>query len=221
MIDFDQNQEDVAWGHWLIQFEGKETAHSIVTAIHKPMTTLWAACGDVLNKRGVDTAEGKQLDGVGEIVGVTREIPNSIFLSFFGFKSQPAGKGFGKARMRHKDDPYAGSTLAPDLEYRDMIRAKIRLNNSFGSAEDITEAAKQIFKAPAAYVSDSGNAVAKLWIGRVPNDQETPYAFYEKLIPRLGGVRLVPVFYSANTTFGFSNQGFKGFGVGVLSRLAA
>lgn len=217
-VDFTVQQSDTAWGFFLIQFEGKPYAKEVVTSIFRPLDALWAAYGDLLNKRGVDTAEAAQLDGVGEIVGVSREIPQSVFLAFFGFKSQPAGRGFGVSRMRRKDDPYAISSFAPDLEFREMIKAKIRLNNSFGAAEDMIDATKRIFRAPSAYVKDVGRATAQLWVGRLPNPTETPYDFYSKLIPRMAGVRLVPVFFSADSAFGFSNQGLKGFGVGILTR---
>jgi hypothetical protein len=216
--NFELPVSETAWGHFLIQFEGKPYVKEVVTAIFEPLDMLAKAYEDLRTKRGVETAEGKQLDGVGEIVGVSREIPQGVYLSYFGFREQPAGRGFGQARMRRAGDPIAYSAYAPDSEFRQMIKAKIRLNNSFGSSEDIIAATREIFMAPAARVKDMGNATAQLWIGRPAAPDKTPYAFYSKLIPRAAGVRLIPIFFSAENAFGFREQGLKGFGVGIMAR---
>jgi len=220
-LGFLHDHAAIAWSHFLAQHEGKPYTEAFVTAFYPPLVELDVTQNELYTKRWIDTAEGVQLDGVGSIVGKTREIPNSVYLPFFGFISQPAGRAFGVARMRFDRDPYAVSGFLGDIEYRVAIYTKIALNNSHGTAEDIMRIVNDVLGITKSTVIDIGNANANLLV----NDLTITYADYrasiiDEIIPRAGGVQIWPYLFDLTKTFGFSNQLiYFGFGVGILARL--
>ena len=221
VLGFPHDHEEIAWGHFLAQHVGKSYTEAFVTAFYTPYNTLDKALADMYTLRWLDTAIGQQLDGVGNIVGKPREVPNSVFLPFFGFISQPAGRAFGTYRMRLERDPYAVSGFLGDTEYRVAIKTKIVINNSHGTAEDIMRVVNDIMGVTKTAIFDMGNANAALMI----DDMTITYADYraeiiDEIIPRAGGVQIFPYLFDLTKTFGFSNQLiYFGFGVGILARM--
>jgi len=219
--DFKRDQAEVAWEDVLIQFQNKPNMQAFIKSLFPPLTSLVSEFERLLIERDIDTARGKSLDGIGEIVGISRTVPQGIVLSYFGFRNQAAGVGFGRARMRHRDDPISASMVMADTEYRDLIRAKIALNNGHGTPNEIIRAVTRLMRAPVVYLVNIGNATARIWIGRIPSPAEPPFSFFEPLIPVAAGVRLIPTFFDLTHSFGFRNQGLAGFGVGIMARSQA
>ena len=60
----------IAWGNNLMQFKQSRQFECLVKSLFAPVNVLHTAFYDLLHKRGVDTAQGAQLDGVGRIVGL-------------------------------------------------------------------------------------------------------------------------------------------------------
>ena len=88
---FPHIHSEVAWSHFLAQHVGKQYTEGYVKAFYPPLDLLDQAQYDLLTKRGILTSEGAQLDGVGNIVGIDRELDNTVFLPFFGsFRNQQA-----------------------------------------------------------------------------------------------------------------------------------
>lgn len=88
----------------------------------------------LLNERYLDSAEGAQLDGIGEIVGLERFSFLDDVVGAFGFLSDPTSVGFGSL-----SDPILGgnfvsltrdSTEISDDSYRTAIRGKIIVNQT-------------------------------------------------------------------------------------------
>ena len=98
---------DVAWGHFLAQHKGKPVLEAFVRALYAPIAPLADSLVGLRTALDLDRAEGARLDLIGSIVGVSRHIPQGIVLSYFGFQSQPAGRGFGQARLRREGEPVA------------------------------------------------------------------------------------------------------------------
>jgi len=220
-LGFLHDHATIAWSHFLAQHENKPYTEAFVTAFYPPLVELDTTQNELYTKRWIDTAEGVQLDGVGSIVGKSREVPNSVYLPFFGFISQPAGRAFGTYRMRFDRDPYATSGFLGDTEYRKAIYTKIADNNSHGTAEDIMRIVNDVIGVTKTAIFDMGNANAALMI----NDMTITYADYradiiDEIIPRAGGVQIFPYLFDLTKTFGFSNQLiYFGFGVGILARM--
>jgi hypothetical protein len=218
-LDLQQDHQEISWGYWLAQFVGKPKLESLVKALLKPGAMLQEALYELFNDRWLHSAEGAQLDGIGEIVGLPREIAGVGVIVFFGFESQPNIDTFGKARIRRiYEDPSAGTGQLDDESYRKMLYWKIAINNGHGTAPEIIASLKAIFGATAVIVQDMGNAKIRIWIGTLPVPGDPIMANVRRWIPKAAGVGLQVITGSTAKPFGFISQGFYGFGVGVMAR---
>lgn len=218
-MDLQQDHPGIAWGHWLGQFAGKPKLEALVKALLQPAQGIQGALRDLFDKRWLDQAEGEQLDGIGEIVGLSRVIDEAILTKFFGFAGQPSIGGFGEARIRRAyENPLVGSTTLQDPEYRKLLYWKIALNNGHGTAPEIVAALKPIFGVNRVIVKNAGNAKIRIWISKIPGPSDVLMANPYRWVPKAAGVGVKIITGSTEKPFGFSNQGFYGFGVGVMAR---
>jgi hypothetical protein len=214
-------QDEVAWSHVLRQHANKPKTEGFFRAFYPPLTGAASALDGLVGDKGLDTAYGPHLDLIGSIVGITRDIPNGVYIAFFGFQSQPAGRAFGVARMRHDGEPIATSYTAADEEYRTMIRAKIALNNGHGTASEIAAALRRAFDVDLVSVRDGEPGVIEAWIGRIPSADDTTEALVDPLLPRAAGVRINYHYYTP-AFFGFEGQpGATGFNQGAMARASS
>jgi hypothetical protein len=223
VLAFPHDHGEVAWGHFLAQHFNKENTEDFVTAFYPPLNMLDQALNDLYTKRWLETAEGQQLDGIGSIVGQTRIIANSVYLEFFGFTAQIAGRAFGVARLRHIREPWSESSVLGDDDYRVLINLKIALNNGHGTAEELMHAFDTILKVTRTTVVDFGNANARVLINDFIMSNDPRSQLLDYMLPKAAGVKLWPLLVNLDATFGFSNQnmGYFGFGIGILARSPA
>lgn len=190
LSNFLHDHEEIAWSHFLAQFVDKDSLEGFVRAFYVPINILDKALNDLLTKRWLETAEGVQLDGIGNIVGVSRISEGSVFLEFFGFQSQVSGRAFGVARIRHDREPYTASAIIGDTDYRLLIERKIWYNNARGTIEEIRKAVNLNTGEDDAVVAESGNATVTVTIGHIATS-DPRYPFLEYMVPVAYGVRLV------------------------------
>lgn len=218
-MDFNQDHPGIAWGNWTAQFSDSPRLQSLVKALLQPSGGIQEVLEQLYNDRWLDTAIGAQLDGIGEIVGLSRVIDETIYIGFFGFNGQPAVQGFGKARMRRDhENPVSGSTTLRDTEYRKLLYWKIGMNNGHGTAPEIARAMRAIFDATLVLVQDRGNAKVGIWMNTTPQSNPALLVNPLRWIPKLAGVGVELVANDNTKPFGFISQGFYGFGVGVMAR---
>lgn len=218
-MNFDQENGLIAWEHFTAQFANSPRLESLVRALYQPMQMSQDAVRQLLDERWLDTAVGAQLDGIGQIVGQSREIDDTVFVPFFGFVGQPNILGFGEARLRRQNEPaVGGSTRLLDAEYRKVLYWKIVVNNGHGTAPEIAFALSFIFDAAMIRIRDIGNAKIIIWVSRIPGPNDPLMANPKRWVPKVAGVGVQLITGSTETPFGFSNQGFYGFGVGVMAR---
>lgn len=165
----------------------------------------------------IDLAEGVNLDIIGEIVGISRIIPASVQLAFFGFQDNAAALKFGEegsqgigARFYDEGEPYLATSVLNDPEFRLLIRAKIVKNHALGTNEDVIAGLAYLFGGGMAIqvaVEDIGGMAIQVAVGR-------PLTYLEKVLitnldvlPRPAGVRISQrVTYSTTSYFGFDGQ---------------
>lgn len=217
-LDLTQDHGAVAWSHWLAQFPDGSRLEALVRALIQPMNGTEAALLQLLNDRWLDVAIGKQLDGIGDIVGLPRTISDVVYVQFFGFLNQPGIGGFGVGRMRRAyESAIGGSTTLLDPEYRRLLYWKIAINNGHGTTPEIIAALKPILDVTRVVVQDRGNAKIAVWVNRLPGASDPLMVNARRWVPKAAGVGLV-LTASTDVPFGFSNQGYFGFGVGVMAR---
>ncbi|MHA7123972.1 DUF2612 domain-containing protein [Achromobacter xylosoxidans] len=218
-MDLLQDHAGIAWSHWLGQFQGKPKLEALAKALLKPADGLQGALLAMYEQRWLDTAEGRQLDGIGEIVGLPRVIDDAIYVRFFGFVGQPNVGGFGEVRLRRTNErSVAGSTRLLDAEYRKLLYWKIALNNGHGTTPEIMASLKPIFDVSRVVVQDAGNAKIRIWVSRIPGPNDPLMVNPYKWVPAAAGVGVQIISGSTEKPFGFREQGFYGFGAGVLAR---
>lgn len=217
-MELDQDHAGIGWGNWTSQFERSSRLESVVRALFQPMTGVQRAQIGLYRERWLETAEGAQLDGIGEIVGLSRVLDNAVFVTFFGFSHQPGIAGFGKARIRRAHENHqSGSTTLNDAEYRRLIYWKIAVNNGRGTAPEIVSALRQIFDVPRVIVEDAGTAKIRIWIAQKAGASSPLMADPRRWVPKAAGVGILAITTSPEAPFGFRNQGFLGFGIGVMA----
>jgi hypothetical protein len=216
-IGFPHNHEEIAWNHFLAQHIGKKNTEDFVRSFYGPLNTLDKVLESLYTERGIDEAYGSALDGIGSIVGITRYSPFPVYLEFFGFDSQPAGRAFGEARMRKYYEPWQTTNQFLDEEYRIAIKCKIALNNGHGTAEEIIHAFNTAFNLENTLVYDRGNAHAHLVLRRWYDSTDPEWYMIQEMIPGAAGVKW-DITLTHEIIFGFENQKiYYGFGVGCLS----
>lgn len=110
-------------------------------AFAKQCTLFTDALYTLVEQVWLDKAIGSQLDGIGEIVGQARTIPEAMYRAFFGYKGQTEARGYGQARYRRTgENPRSASTQLQDAEYRNVLNWKILHNRSSGLREEIHKA---------------------------------------------------------------------------------
>lgn len=84
----------------------------------------------------LDTAVGNQLDAVGVRVGISRYLPITLTGIYFAFDDVD-GKGFDYGVWKGRYDEGTSTATLDDETYRNVIRARIRMNHFSGKNEDL------------------------------------------------------------------------------------
>ena len=196
------------------QYTESQKFLAYIRALLDSSADLESVLQKVAEQSDIDLAEGVNLDVIGEIVGVSRIIPESIAVRFFGFEGQPGGDVFGEegvlgigSRFRDELEPETATSVLADPEYRLLIRAKIVKNHAHGTNEDILQGLAYLFNAPRTVVEDLGGMAIGVAIGRQLTFQEKALVTVLDILPRPAGVRINwrATFDSANY-FGFDGQ---------------
>ena len=96
---------------------------------------LQSVIDDVITSYDIDIAIGKQLDIIGRIVGVGREVIGDITFQTTMFGR--ASSQFGRQSSQFSPQDVAGNEPLSDEYYRVLIRAKIAKNNSDATIDSI------------------------------------------------------------------------------------
>jgi hypothetical protein len=175
---------------------------------------------DITNINNVDTALGKNLGVIGDIVGQPRGLLQISTKGYFGFLQDTGAKTFGSFKndkggvYYSLDDPVSGNVKLNDIDYRLFVKSKIILNNTGGTPEDIIAAAKYIFQTDIVELFEGGTdpdetAVMTLNIGRAWNDPDTTLfpdldetVIADRLLPVPVGVRIEYTDVNVSETLG-------------------
>ena len=211
----------------IIQYSNKPNAISTVTAITEEFELIYDNSNILDIAYNLDTAVGKQLDIIGKIVGINRNVPFSVPKKYFGFdghlNSYPFGSKFNVVvsyPFRSKFEiPYSDGQLN-DNDYRFFIKAKIIKNYATSRNIDenklsIQDAVDYLFNSKA-YITDNYDMTMTLYIDSSYDSSKLTYLENLDLLPRPQGVRYnTLVSYQDGITFGFNS-----FNTGLGSKFA-
>lgn len=208
------DHQELGRGRVATQYTEAQKFLAYIRALLASSAEMEAVLQKVAEQSDIDLAEGVNLDVIGEIVGISRIIPNAIAVQFFGFQGQPGSAVFGEegilsigARFREELEPETATSVLADPEYRLLLRAKIVKNHAQGTNEDILQGLAYLFNTPATVIEDIGGMRIGVAIGRQLTFQEKAMVTTLDILPRPDGVQIVwRATYDATNYFGFDGQ---------------
>lgn len=222
------NYLEEARGRVTEQFKDAPVFDKYLQLLIADSTELQLVLKDLMEKRSLDTAEGVQLDILGDIVGQPRVLIDADLLTFFGFEGEWQADSYGNIY-----DPSVGSTwwdgkspmvgnitLTDDL-YRLLIKAKIAKNVTRATPEDLMTFSNFIFNTNGSNIVEEGDAKFRLMIGRELTKKEVALlryvnstASYESiLLPKPIGVGMEYGSFDYDAFFAFQGvPNAKGYG---------
>ena len=125
------------------QFEQSEKLKGLISAQLDDYDSIDDTFNDLLNDRLLDTSIGKQLDGLGEILGLPRPFLPIDVQGVFGFLTDPTSKSFGDINNPNIGGSFVGlnstRAIANDDTYRKLLKAKAVINRSSMTVEETIE----------------------------------------------------------------------------------
>jgi hypothetical protein len=147
------------------QFKDSSNLKELLTSHLLEYDSNSISLDDVLQNRGLETAIGVQLDGIGELVDFKRPFASSDVLGAFGFDLDNTSLGFTDL-----NDPTLGGNfvtlgqteqpIGDDL-YRILLKAKIQSNKTKMTAEDVIKTLS--------FALDNANVVYTVPVNTQPN----------------------------------------------------
>lgn len=208
----------------ILQYSDKPKASGMISAIVSRFKSIFDTISQFESSFDLDSAVGEQLDIIGKIVGISRNVEGVIPKIFFGFDGFPNSDGFGLASFYTLDQSKYTDTQLTDSDYRFFIRLKIAKNHAKATMLDddgvnLNAIVFNMFNG-FAYLTDNKDMTVILYVENSPKAYLLPYAISLDLIPlpQAVGIKFVST-YGANT-FGFSNNlNAVGFGLGQFSKI--
>lgn len=156
------------------QFEDKDVFNRYLRMLTYGTQEILSVIRDLMQKRSIDTAKGKQLDIIGNIVGMPRTLTQADVFPFFGFFGHVSAESFGSVfrptvggYWYSYGDKIGGDVTLTDDMYRKMIKAKIIKNNATGTNEDLIRFSNFVLDAKVEFEIDSNGKVKMLLSRRI------------------------------------------------------
>lgn len=194
----------------IIQYYNKPKAREEIYRKIERYYDIYKSIIDFYSAYDVDSAVGLQLDHIGRIVGVARNIAESEPNTFFGYNNAPYTTGYSDAPYRTINDRLYSSRQLNDTEYRYIIKAKIAFNNVscfLYNSEDrlsLQDAYSIIFNNRVAVIDTQLMSIDILLSNDV-SYREILLVQKTGLLPRPAGVRIRNIMRITDNSF-FQNQ---------------
>lgn len=181
------------------QFKDKEVFDRYIQLLIYGQQQLQLVFKDLAQNRSIETAEGAQLDLIGEIVGIPRgSLPATAWDgSYFGFQDDATALEFGDLDaptvggiFLDLADATSGNVTWSDEIYRIFIKAKIYANSSNGTPNQLIAATKSILNVNYVDIIELGNARMLLSFDRLLSPVEK-YILQE--VGEGGGLLPIPI----------------------------
>ncbi len=209
------------------QFKEKPIFDRFLQVLLSGKFDIQNALEDLQTLRSLDTATGKQLDIIGDIVGRPRGLVYQDIFNYFGFAGTERAGSFGSLSDPTVGAPWysvgapTGNAREPsDEEYRMILKAKIIKNRTNSTPEQVIEAYKFVFGVPEVFLEEYAPAAVRVGIGKILTNVERSLLFdlggAGALLPKTIGVNCTYTEFQAGRVF--ATEGFPGGqGVGDLN----
>lgn len=214
------------------QFKNKEVFDKYIQLLIWGATELQEQYRILMQERSLDTAEGRQLDIIGELVGLPRGgLPSEAYEgTFFGFSGDATALPFDDLSVPVDAGVFYSLTLAgvgflpwDDPTYRMFLKAKIYANTSNGTYEEVVRAIKDILQVDKVNIIEIGGAKVHVEVNRLLNNVEeyilTNLGANLSLLPIPIGVGVDEIIESPPDFFGFAETpgalGFSSYDIQV------
>lgn len=209
------------------QFKEKPIFDRFLQVLLSGKFDIQNALEDLQTLRSLDTATGKQLDIIGDIVGRPRGLVYQDIFNYFGFAGTERAGSFGSLSDPTVGAPWysvgapTGNAREPsDEEYRMILKAKIIKNRTNSTPEQVIEAYKFVFGVPEVFLEEYAPAAVRVGIGKILTNVERSLLFdlggAGALLPKTIGVNSTYTEFQAGRVF--ATEGFPGGqGVGDLN----
>lgn len=129
---------------WITEhYKDKPVFHKHLQILFLQHAEVFTEINNLLQMRSLDTAEGAQLDVIGDLVGQPRVQAQAALYTFFGFLEDVTAGTFGDINNASvggfwysQGAPLGGNIILDDDSYRRMIRARIVKNSARGTTDD-------------------------------------------------------------------------------------
>lgn len=202
------------------QFKESTNLITYMNLLIEPFQEIQEVLCDVIDSRWLNTAEGKQLDVIGDIVGQPRVFIDSEIFEYFGFDNHAQAQSFGTisdatvgGRFVSQDEPITGFRELNDDEYRLFIKARIVRNSTSSTPEEIISHLKYLFDAPQVIYTETTTAY-QISVGRKLSLNEKSIITDTDILPKTTGVSVDYISeYDGNNFFSFIQvPNAEGFG---------
>lgn len=146
-------------------FEESPVFDKYLQLLTLPAAEMQIVLSQLMKQRSVDTAVGKQLDIIGDIVGQPRELLDSDFIPYFGYEGAFEAQSYGDVSDTSKGGYYwdintslTGNILLSDEQYRLFIKAKILKNITRSTPEDVIKFVVFVFGAKKVQITQDEGA---------------------------------------------------------------
>jgi len=188
------NHKELALSRLVTQFR-ESNLRDYLCAMLSEADTLEGVFQDILNGRSIDTAVGKQLDILGQLVGQPRELLDASEVVYFGFQGNPQANSFGTlsdptvgGRFRSLGENTTGLRSLTDEEYRLFIRARTFKNITTATINETIDQIQTIFDVQDVTIVEGAEAEYTVTIGKVLSTNEKLIITNGNIIPKPAGV---------------------------------
>lgn len=196
------------------QYKNSPLLIAYFQALAVEMDDLEAQALAVIQKRYFEGAEGIQLDIIGNIIGITREVVDFTQFIYFGFDPDPTAKTYDDGgldlaqagRFRSTEEAGDVTKLLSDGEFKAVLAAKILKNTSDITPNEVIVITREILKVMfiqgdviEVTIQELGNAAFNIVIGAELDGAQQAFIASLDLIPRPAGVRIGYVYEAPST----------------------
>lgn len=146
----DYYQEAKSWA--TDHFKDKIVFQKYLELLFTQQQDIFREINSLLQNRSLNTAQGAQLDIIGNLVGQPRVQAQAALYTFFGFLEDVTAETFGDINdpsvggfWYSQGQPVGGNVTLDDDTYRKMIKARIIKNSSSGTTDDFLRFMDQVF----------------------------------------------------------------------------